>query len=85
MDGMMTIPDVFNWHAEHSLDHVVFVLSDGPESETERMTYKDANVLINKATGLYYRDLARHYVPARSVVGIFGNPGVCSLEIVISL
>jgi hypothetical protein len=78
MDGTMTVPDVFDWHAEHSPDHVVFVLSDGPESETERITYKNANVLINKATGLYYRDLARHDIPARSVVGMFGNPGMFS-------
>jgi hypothetical protein len=82
MDGTMTVPDVFDWHAEHSPDHVVFVLSDNLESETERMTYKDANALINKATGLYYRDLARHDVPARSVVGIFGNPGMSSFMVV---
>jgi hypothetical protein len=78
MDGTMTVPDVFDWHAEHSPDHVVFLLSDSPDSETERMTYKDANALINKATGLYYRNIARHDVPARSVVGMFGNPGMFS-------
>jgi hypothetical protein len=78
MDGTMTVPDVFDWHAEHSPDHVVFVLSDDSKSEIERLTYKDANILINKATGLYYRDLERHDVAARSVVGMFGNPGMFS-------
>ena len=80
MDGTMTVPDVFDWHAEHSPDHVVFVLSDDPESDTEQMTYKDVKVLTNKATGLYYRDLARHDVPVRSVVGMFGNPGSVLLK-----
>jgi hypothetical protein len=79
LDGSSNILEAFDWHATHSSEHPLFVLSVG-DTGVRRVSWGQAMTILDGAAKLFHRDLASSNVPRRSTVGILGNPGLFPLH-----
>ena len=77
LNESLCLPDLFEWHAQHSPHHIVFITPvANSDMETRTLSWSEANRFIVIAAKLFQRELGKQSVPIRSVVGIFGNTGV---------
>jgi hypothetical protein len=77
LDEPPCLPDLFEWHAQHSPHHTVFIIPiANSDIETRTISWLEANRFVDTAAKLFQQELGNQSVPKRSVVGIFGNTGV---------
>jgi hypothetical protein len=77
LNESLYLPDLFEWHAQHSPRHTVFIIPiANSDIETRKISWLEANRFVHTAAKLFHGELAKQSVPIRSVVGIFGNTGL---------
>lgn len=82
LDGLLTIPELFDWHRDHSPDHPIFVYSTSAEDRTE-ITFKQGIDAAHRAGALLADRLvklglrpsaAEHDGPIIAILAATGTP-----------
>ncbi len=72
--GTITIPELYEWHAEHNADYPLFRFHD--TGEVKDVTYAQACKGILRAAR-YVQSLAGSASAGRKPIAIFANAGAC--------
>ncbi|TFY82198.1 hypothetical protein EWM64_g1812 [Hericium alpestre] len=69
LDGSLSIPQIFAWHAEHSLEHPMFVFADGDKG-LRTIRYPEAWSAMKKASSIvhkHYKRIEDQYIAQRGI------------------
>ncbi len=75
LDGSLTLPEIYDWHAEHSPDHPLFLYGD-PEGPVHTITWVEAVRAIHRAGRIVQNAMGPVPSSAVPVVAILANTGV---------
>lgn len=78
LDGSLSVPEIYDWHAEHSSDHPLFEFAED-DGIVQTITWKEANKGVHRA-GWYTKRLLDGEQKVgggeRPIVAIFASAGV---------
>ena len=77
LDGSLCVPELYDWHYEHSPDHLLFIYSD-QDQEPTTITWREATRAIHKAGRLVQDLSSRREYSGRPVFAILSGNGGCA-------
>lgn len=75
LDGSLTVPEIYDWHAEHSPEHPLFLYGD-PEGPVHTITWAEAVRAIHRAGRIVQNSVGPVASPTVPVVAILANTGM---------
>lgn len=75
VDGSMSVPEMYDWHAVHSSDHPLFVYPED-DGEVKTIPYKEAALAFHRA-GQLFRSVAKETTQSPPLVAILVHSGTC--------
>lgn len=74
VDGTRSVPELFQYNAEHSPEHPLFVFADGPDA-TRTIKYSEAWRMIQRASKIVHSLPVGADSKTSRTVGILANAG----------
>lgn len=79
LDGSLSVPEIYDWHAEHSSDHILFEFAED-DGTIRTITWKEANKGVHRSGWYAKRLLNEERIEGkeRPIVAILASAGMSS-------